>query len=233
MPSELVSIKIRKQLVDSLKKLKSELHFRSISDVVQFLLEYHQKTRSIFNVEILLSQVKDLLSEIEGLLKKERITTKIPPKSGTEVVSTTKIPPKEEPITTQLPPSGLQEEEVAQKEGIGPKEEKVAQFSLYDYCVNDSALRPKLEQVAREALEYGYDYEVLKIQSNIYALILGPRISALFRIQDKVFRLKDVMKRTLWIRRGDFLVLAFRAPRTIHIDVFQFGKKIATLRAPF
>ncbi|RLI19952.1 hypothetical protein DRO54_07300, partial [Candidatus Bathyarchaeota archaeon] len=83
------------------------------------------------------------------------------------------------------------------------------------------------------ALEYGYDYEILKIQDDIYALVLKPNMRAIFHIEGREFKLREIMKRTLWVRKSDLLVLAFRAPRTIAIDVFQFGKKIATLRAPF
>ncbi|RLI74999.1 hypothetical protein DRP04_13935, partial [Archaeoglobales archaeon] len=65
MPSdELVSIKIKKHLLKPLKELKEQWHLRSISDVIEFLLKYHKITQGV-SVELLLSQVKELLQRIE------------------------------------------------------------------------------------------------------------------------------------------------------------------------
>lgn len=230
---ELVSIKIRKQLLNALKLIKEERKLRSISDVIEFLLDLYLSKE--YKISTLLADIKTKLQEVEYLLKEGSkevvVSEKIPPSyhqeatttSGTSDQITTTLPPEEESVTTttttELPPSVPTET---------PK-----RFSIYDYCVMDQSLKPKLEQIAKEAHEYGYDYEILKVKDDIYALVLKPNMRATFRIQDREFKLKEIMKRTLWIRKSDLLVLAFRALRTINIDIYSYGKKIATLRAPF
>jgi len=210
-------IRVSQQIYELLLKIKEEKKLRSMDAVLQHLLS---SSKCYFCGVALGKNTHRLSDEIhlcETCYKKLQQVIRLLDVTGLQKVTL----------------SGPKEQVGAQKEGIGPKEEPVAQFSLYDYCVLDQNLKPKLEQVAREAQEYNYDYEILKLQDDIYVLILKPEMRATFRIENKEFRLRALMKRTLWLRKSDLLVLAFRAPRTIHIDVFQFGKKIATLRAPF
>ena len=219
---DLVSIKIKKHILDGLKLLKSELKKRSISDVIEFLLDFYLTNKKAREVSYLLSDIKTRLDRVIYIIttkssKTPEITTNISPTIPQEVKNTTQSSNIQE-NTTYLPPTNTTE--------IPPSVPTEALTNRY--VVRDLELRDKLNNILSTFLLSSLEYEIYLVdqEKKIYALALrntNTKYSALFipKGEKQGFWLGDIIKKTLNIRTETSIILAIKATTKLTIKIYD------------